>query len=125
MKMYQIPSLPTQFRSSVARTTLAFIFILVTLLGFLSAANGQLPTLVLSNKWSLAAGSRWDLDTANQTRGIAINKATGNILLASRVTTNHISILSGVDGGDLGTLESSVISGTATLPLVLVRVADD
>ena len=94
-------------------------------LGFLAPiAEAQTPVLVLSNKWSLAAGSHWDLDTGNLTRGVAINKLTGNVLLASRVSSNHVSVISGVDGSDLGTLNSTGISG-GTLPLDLVGVADD
>src|ERR1051326_7756571 len=98
---------------------------LLALFGFLlPSARAQTPVLVLNAKWSLPAGSRFDLDTGNLTRGVAINKLTGNVLLASRVTTNHVSIINGADGSDLGTLNSTGISG-GTLGLDLIGVADD
>src|SRR5207247_10816867 len=103
---------------------LAPILAATALLSLAPNLQAQTPVLVLSNKWSLAAGSRWDLDTGNLTRGVAINKLTGNVVLASRVTSNHVSVISGVDGSDLGTLNSSGISG-GTLGLDLVGVADD
>jgi hypothetical protein len=52
--------------------------------------QAQTPTLVVSNKWSLNQNSRWDLDAGNLARGVAINKLTGNVLLCSRVTSNHV-----------------------------------
>jgi hypothetical protein len=106
------------------RRLLGTIALAATLTSILPGAHAQLPTLVLSNKWALAAGSHWDLDTGNLTRGIAINKLTGNVLLASRTSSNHVSVISGVDGSDLGALNSTGF-GVGTLPLVLVRVADD
>src|SRR5204862_4825401 len=104
--------------------TLSPLLAIAALGPLLPTARAQTPVLILSNKWSLAAGSRWDLDTGNLTRGVAINKLTGNVLLASRVSSNHVSVISGVDGSDLGTLNSSGISG-GTLGLDLVGVADD
>ena len=86
----------------------------------------QTPTLVFTNRWSLAPGSRWDLDTGNLTRGVAINKLTGNVLFSSRVTTNHISIVSGTNGSEVGYIncDPAIITGGA-FGLNLVRVADD
>ena len=88
--------------------------------------QAQTPTLVVSNKWSLNQNSRWDLDAGNLTRGVAINKLTGNVLLSSRVTSNHVAVVSGVDGTDLGVLncDGAVVNGGA-FGLNLVRVADD
>src|SRR3989442_13078871 len=93
------------------RRTISTLALTVVLLSLLPpSAKAQTPTLVLSNKWSLASaagGGRADLDTANLTRGIAINKLTGNVLLASRTGSNHIAILSGTNGSDLGVLDNS------------------
>jgi hypothetical protein len=89
-----------------------------------SFVQAQVPTLVMTPRWSIATSNRWDLDAANLTRGVAINKQTGNVLLASRVGTNHIAVLNGADGSELGYLASSEMTG-GTLHLVHVRVADD
>ena len=74
---------------------------LAAMAALLSSAQAQTPTLVVSSKWSLAAGSRADLPAANNTeRGIAINKLTGNVLFASRTGSNHVAVVSGIDGSD-------------------------
>src|SRR5262245_48777162 len=106
------------------RRLLVTLFALGALGALLPGSHAQTPVLVLSNKWSLAASNHWDLDTNYLSRGVAINKLTGNVMLASRTSSNHVSIISGADGSDLGTLASSTISG-GTLPLDLVGVADD
>ena len=69
-------------------------------------------------------GSRYDLAAANNERGIAINPATGNVLLASRTSSNHIAILKGSDGSDLGALAAPT-NAAGTLALVHVRATDD
>jgi hypothetical protein len=104
---------------------LPILAVMASLLAALSC-RAQTPTLVVSNKWSLNQNSRWDLDAGNLTRGIAINKLSGNILLCSRVSSNHVAVLSGADGADLGVLncDGSIIAG-GTFGLNLVRVADD
>ena len=95
--------------------------------GLLAAGSlhAQTPSLVLSPKWSLAYNARADLSgTANTERGVAINKLTGNVLFATRAQSNHIAVVSGVDGSDLGALNNSGITG-GTLAMEHVRVADD
>jgi len=103
-----------------------FSLTLISAIGLMAfQAGAQLPTLVLSNKWTLNASNRVDISpTSNGERGIAINRATGNVLLASRTGSNHIAVISGVDGSDLGSLDNTIFSG-GTLALMHVRAADD
>src|SRR5437867_1167819 len=102
---------------------LTLTLILIGLL--LPQAKSQTPTLVLSNKWTISSANRTDVAISGNTeRGIAINPFTGNVLLASRAGSNHVAVIKGSDGSDLGALDNSVISG-GTLGLMHVRVADD
>jgi hypothetical protein len=90
----------------------------------LAAATAQGATLVYSNLWSLAAGSRPYLGTANNERGIAVNPVTGHVLLASRTSGNHVYVLDGETGEDLGELSTSGVAG-GTLLMTHIGVADD
>src|ERR1041385_7622837 len=77
----------------------------------LSAGLAQAPTLVLSNKWSVAAGTRTDLSASgDNTRGIAINKTTGNVLWSTRGSGGKIYIVSGTDGSDVAAINTSGFS---------------
>ncbi len=99
---------------------------LLSLAAALPQARAQV-TLVLTNRWSLAPGSRFYLPTSgNNPRGMAINRSTGNVLIPSLVNSNHIHVVRGSDGADLGGLAtgSGIISG-GTLALMHVGVTDD
>jgi hypothetical protein len=61
--------------------------------------------------------------SGDNTRGIAINKTTGNVLWATRSPVNAY-VIRGVDGSDIGALNNTGISGGA-LSLDQIRVADD
>lgn len=96
-------------------------------------SQSQSLSPVYSPTWSLNQGSRYDLpaSASNTERGIAWNPATGNVLLASRTGgSNHISVINGATGGDLGALSNldpfgaNVISG-GTLALQHVRADED
>src|SRR5690349_17111829 len=98
---------------------------IATVGSFLPASHAQTPTLVLSNKWSVAAGTRTDLSASgDNTRGIAINKTTGNVLWSTRGSGGKIYIISGADGSDVAAINTSGISLGAII-LDQVRVADD
>src|ERR1019366_1401436 len=51
-------------------------------LGLLQQAGAQV-TLLLSNKWSLAQGSRYYLPNGGDPRGVGMNPLTGHILIPS------------------------------------------
>lgn len=93
---------------------------------FLSA---QTPTLVLSNKWTIAPTARFYLpaSVAGDPRDVAINKITGNVLFPSLAGgSNTVRVVSGADGSDLGALNSLVlIGGGGTKHICQVAVADD
>ncbi len=62
----------------------------------------------------------------NNTRGLAYNPATGNLLVVSRTGTSAVHIMHGVTGEVLGTLDGSAIVNTgSTFPINLISVTDD
>ena len=102
-----------------------FGLVLAALTAMVCPSHAQTPSLVLSNKWSIPYNGRADFSgTGNTERGVAINKLTGNVLVATRTQSNHVAVINGVDGSDLGALNNFGITG-GTLALVHVRVADD
>lgn len=120
-KLISFPGWPAARRGG----TRLFLAIVVLQLGLFSSTQAQTPSLVLSNKWSIANNGRADFSaTDNAQRGIAINRLTGNVLVASRTQSNHVAVINGVDGSDLGALNNSGISG-GTFAINQVRVADD
>ncbi|HWX20104.1 MAG TPA: immunoglobulin domain-containing protein [Candidatus Binatia bacterium] len=107
------------------------VLAMLLLAGFLPQARAQF-TLVLSNKWNLAPGSRYYLPTGGgNPRGMAINRTTGNVLVPSLVNSNHVEVVSGVDGSDLGGITgTNAIAGTnivtgGNAALDGIAVADD
>jgi len=93
------------------------------------AARAQPFSLVLSNKWSVAPDSRYYLPGASggQPRSLAINRTTGNVLVPSlQGGSNHIAVLNGGDGADLGSLSGGgVVTATGFAALLGIGVADD
>ncbi|MCA8977698.1 MAG: DUF4623 domain-containing protein [Planctomycetes bacterium] len=71
-----------------------------------------------------APGSSAYLNTGHTERGLSFNPVTGNLVLVSRAGGNHIRVLSGSTGADLGGLDPTGISG-GTYSLNMVGVADD
>jgi len=100
---------------------------------FAGLAHGQSLSPVYSNVWNLNQGSRYDLpaSAANTERGIAWNPLTGNVLMTSRTGgSNHISVINGVTGADLGAFSDRDINGDivisgGTLALQHVRADED
>jgi len=89
---------------SWTRRLVTQILALAALACLLPAARGS-ATLMLSNIWSLAQGSRYYLPNGGDPRGVGMNPVTGNILIPSiQGGSNHVAVLSGVDGSDLGDL---------------------
>ena len=89
----------------------------------LSTARGS-ATLVLSNIWSLAQGSRYYLPNSGDPRGVGMNPVTGDILIPSiQGGSNHVAVLD-ANGNDLGSLSGSGITG-GTKAICLVGASDD
>jgi hypothetical protein len=115
----------SQMSAAKGRRRLAMLLPLLSVCTLLAplSLRAQTPTLVLSNKWTVAAGSTANLSASgDNTRGIAINKATGNVLYTTR-SSPQVSVISGVNGSDVTVLNNSGISGGAVV-LDQVRVAD-
>jgi hypothetical protein len=90
-------------------------------------AIGQ-DSLVLTPKWSVAAGSRYYLPTTgNVPRGATLNPLTGNVLVvALNGGSNHVARLSGLDGSDLPPLWSvAAIQSANVNHISQIRVAED
>lgn len=92
----------------------------------LTSTSHAAATLTFSNIWNIPVGSRPYMTVGNTERGVAINPITGHVLIASRgpSTENHIYIVDGETGADIGELDTTGIGG-GTLTLVHVGVADD
>ena len=110
---------------SWTRRLVTQILALAALACLLPAARGS-ATLMLSNIWSLAQGSRYYLPNGGDPRGVGMNPVTGNILIPSiQGGSNHVAVLSGVDGLDLGDLSGYGVAGGAYRAVCLVGAADD
>lgn len=113
------------FKTALTGTALNMLFAVVT--------QAQPLSPVYSSSWSLNQGSRYDLpaSAANTERGIGWNPMTGNVLLTSRTGgSNHVSIINGTNGTDLGALTDrdslgSVVITGGTLALQHVRADED
>jgi hypothetical protein len=86
-------------------------------------------TLLVTNKWSIEAGSRPYLSLANNwPRGIMINRTTSHVLIPTGTPAPQVNILSLADGSDLGTFNTNGLSGGhngAGFALLQGGVADD
>ena len=65
-----------------------------------------------------------DFNGDGRADALVLDKLTGNVLLCSRVSSNHVAVISGVDGADLGVLncDGAIVTG-GTFGLNLVRVS--
>lgn len=76
-----------------------------------------------TNGW-LMPGSSAYLGSAHFERGLAFNPVTGNLVLVSRAGGNHVRLLDGTTGADLGGLITTGMAG-GTYLLNMAGVADD
>jgi hypothetical protein len=76
-----------------------------------------------TNGW-LMPGSSAYLGSGHFERGLAYNPVTGNLVLVSRAGGNHVRVLDGTTGADLGGLLTTGMSG-GTYVLNMAGVADD
>ena len=106
-------------RKVLTTTLLLGCALLVTL----STAHGS-ATLVLSNIWSLAQGSRYYLPNGGDPRGVGMSPVTGDILIPSiQGGSNHVAVLD-ANGNDLGSLSGVGVTG-GTKAICLVGASDD
>ncbi|MBN2364931.1 MAG: T9SS C-terminal target domain-containing protein [Calditrichaeota bacterium] len=85
-------------------------------IGLLPAQQNQYPV-----RW---AESRY-MDPGNDvTRGLAYNKVTDHVLIATRKYGNDVIILDAATGDSLGKMDTGILSG-GTYPINLVAIADD
>jgi hypothetical protein len=88
-----------------------------------------LNTPILNPLWALPPGSRTYIATDDSQRGLAYNKATGNLLLVSRTGGNRVVVLDGATGAEKHQLNLTLEDGTpiagGTYAVNLVGVTDD
>lgn len=90
---------------------------------------GTLPSFAqwtLEPLFTLAPGDRSYLPATgdNNQRGLGYNPATGHLLLTDRAGGTFVHVLDGTTGADLGTLNTTGITG-GTFGINMLRVADD
>lgn len=76
-------------------------------LGVVPVLAGALLGLIVSARadslvtlWTIAPGDQLYMTTGNTERGVALNPATGNVLLLSRAGGPQVYVLNGTDGSD-------------------------
>lgn len=95
--------------------------LLVLLLQWALPALGQ----GLTERWEIPAdGSREYVSASAFERGMALNPATGHLLIASRASGVQIAILNATNGTEIGFLNVDGIAG-GTFPIGCIAVADD
>jgi hypothetical protein len=117
-----------EFHPSPNTSSRLLALALLLFLGLSAAPRAGAQSYVLSNLWSVAAGSPTHpfLQDDDRTRGLAYNPVTGHVLVVSRTSSNAVYVLDGATGAILGTLpyDTNVISG-GTFHVNLVGVTDD
>ncbi len=103
--------------------------------GSTSSSNASLtvltgpPTIRLANIWNIQAGSRTYVTSNSTERGICLNPLTGHVLLVSRspLVSGSLGafILDASTGIQVGTMNLSGVTGSATFLLNKIDVADD
>ncbi len=87
----------------------------VALIGLLSVSatkQAEAQTVMDTRNWEVLSDSvGWLSDSGNETRGLAFNPATGNVLVATRAGGPAIKIVDGTDGSEVGELDLSGVTG--------------
>ena len=85
-------------------------------------------SLLSTQFWSLAPGSRTYLDTSDSQRGLAYDPVSDQLVLVSRASSNGIHLLNSETGADQGSLDISALSlitPPGTYPINVCGVGDD
>ncbi|MEI9866250.1 MAG: immunoglobulin domain-containing protein [Limisphaerales bacterium] len=96
-----------------------------------SASVSVLPngsSLLTTQIWSLAPGSRPYLTTDNNQRGLAFDPVLNRVVLVSRSSTNGVHLLDADTGADAGELDYSALlafTPPGTFPINMTGVGDD
>jgi hypothetical protein len=106
------------------RAKFCAIIAILMLMGMISTSVTAQP-LIGDPIWKIEGfQTSWFSGFGNEVRGIAFNKATGNVLVASRSNGLRIERLDPADGSSLGTLNMEGIFG-GLLPLNRLAVTED
>lgn len=94
--------------------------------GLMAASLAGLQADELQKVWDIPTGVVDYVTTGNLERGIAINPATGNVILVHRQSgaIAEVIVLSGTDGSEIRRLDMTGVEG-GTFSLSQIKVADD
>lgn len=124
---YKLIYIPMQLHplQNYTMPAIGFIFAILLQIGTYAPLQAQtLPTFG-EPLWTIPAGSTtWLSASGNHVRGVALNRATGNLLVPSRASGIRIERLNPATGESLGTLNTTGIAG-GLLPLNRIAVTDD
>ena len=100
----------------------------VALIGLLSVSatkQAEAQALLDTPNWEVLADSvDWLSASGNETRGVAANPVTGNIIVATRADGIEVKVLDPADGSVVKNLETGAVSG-GFFPVNRIAVTDD
>lgn len=98
---------------------------MVGLLSFAGMKQAQAQVVLDTPNWEVLADSvDWLSIAGNQTRGLAANPVTGNLIVATRAAGTEVKVISAVDGSVIRDLEIGAISG-GFFPVNRIAVSED
>ena len=104
------------------------LLLCTAMVGLLSAAGmkqAQAQVVLDTPNWEVLADSvDWLSIAGNQTRGLAANPVTGNLIVATRAEGTAVKVISAVDGSVIRDLDIGAISG-GFFPVNRLAVTDD
>ena len=110
------------------KNVLQRLLLCAAMVGLLSVAGmkqAQAQVLLDSPNWEVLADSvDWLSIAGNQTRGLAANPVTGNLIVATRAGGTAVKVISAVDGSVVRDLEIGAITG-GFFPVNRLAVTED
>lgn len=104
------------------------LLLCAAMLGLLSAAGmkqAQAQVVLDTPNWEVLSDSvAWLSIAGNQTRGLAANPVTGNLIVATRADGTEVKVISAEDGSVLRNMDIGAISG-GFFPVNRVAVSED
>ena len=104
------------------------LLLCVAMVGLLSVAGmkqAQAQVVLDTPNWEVLGDNvDWLSIAGNQTRGIAVNPVTGNLIVATRAGGTAVKVISSEDGSVIRDLEIGAVTG-GTFPINRVAVSDD
>ena len=104
------------------------LLLCAAMVGLLSVAGmkqAQAQVVLDTPNWEVLADSvDWLSIAGNQTRGLAANPVTGNLIVATRAAGTEVKVISAEDGSVIRNMEIGAISG-GFFPVNRIAVSED